>query len=202
MKGALKLIIGLLFISQTCLGQFVHVHTHFNNNDKKTRQKLGELGAIIGVRNGILESQNSLLSQSNSYMQRMLDENYTRKHNYEEKELPAIAASIVSSLASTTVSKYAALPYMTRTKREYFENLSKDRAVLAALMYLDKSKIKSSKRQEIYQLRSELIKEFSKYDKDARRILFFSALGFVVINYATFSEVSGVLKAADLTLSL
>ncbi|SHJ29879.1 hypothetical protein [Aquimarina spongiae] len=200
MKGTLKLIIGLLFISQTCLGQFVHVHTHFNNNDKKTRQKLVELGVTVGARNGIMEYQNSLLSQSNRNMEKMLDENYKRKHNYEEKDGASLAASIVSSLASTTVSKYAVLPYMTRTKREYFENLSKDRAILLALMYLDKSKIKSSKRQEIYQLRSELIKEFSKYDKDARRILFFSALGLVVINYATFSELSGTLKVANIVL--
>ena len=200
MKGTLKLIIGLLFISQTCFGQFVHVHTHFNNNDKKTRQKLVELGVTVGARNGIMEYQNSLLSQSNRNMEKMLDENYKRKHNYEEKDGASLAASIVSSLASTTVSKYAVLPYMTRTKREYFENLSKDRAILLALMYLDKSKIKSSKRQEIYQLRSELIKEFSKYDKDARRILFFSALGLVVINYATFSELSGTLKVANIVL--
>ncbi len=200
MKGTLKLIIGLLFISQTCFGQFVHVHTHFNNNDKKTRQKLVELGVTVGARNGIMEYQNSLLSQSNRNMEKMLDENYKRKHNYEEKDGASLAASIVSSLASTTISKYAVLPYMTRTKREYFENLSKDRAILLALMYLDKSKIKSSKRQEIYQLRSELIKEFSKYDKDARRILFFSALGLVVINYATFSELSGTLKVANIVL--
>ncbi len=200
MKTTLKVIIGILFVSQTCLGQFVHVHTHFNNNDSDTRKKLGVLVGTVGYRNGILWAQNDLLKKSNTYMKNKLHENYERKHNYDESGLPSAAASIVASLASTTVAKYAALPYMTRIKREYFENLSYDRAVLGTLLFLDKSKIKSSKRQEIYRLRSELIKEFSKYDKDARKILFFSALGLVVMNYAAFSELSGTLKAADIVL--
>lgn len=201
MKAKFKFIIALLFVCQTSIGQILHVHTHINNRDKKTRQKLTELIGTITARNITLGKTNSMLKKALDNHRNQLKKHYT-KNKYDKKDnfLATSATSGALSLATSTLSRYTVLPYMTRPKREYLQALSKDKAVLLALQYIDVKKVKSGKRQEIYRLRSDLIREFSKNDRDARKILFFSALGLVVVNYAAFSEISKTMKAVEVVM--
>ncbi len=201
MKKVIKVLMVALFIGQMATAQFVHVHTHINNTDRKTRQKLTELIGTIGARNIALEANNSKLRDALKHHQDQVKKHYS-KNTYDKKDsyLASSATSMGLSLATSTLSRYTVLPYMTRPKREYLEALTLDKSVLLALQYIDVNRVKSGKRQDIFRLRSELIREFSKNDRDARKILFFSALGLVVTNYAVFAEISKSMKAVEIVM--
>lgn len=201
MKHISKLVMILLLGTQASFGQIVHVHTHINNNDSKTRGKLLQLIALLGARNGTLGGINGQLSTALANHQLQLKSQYT-KNQFDRKNsfIVSAAGSSLLSVGASTLASRPRLPYMTKEKREYINAVTMDKALLLALQVVSKSKIKSSKRQEIYRLRSKLLRELSKNDRDARQSLFFSAAGLLVRDYEEFVKLYGKLKIVQIAL--
>ncbi|GAA0716347.1 hypothetical protein GCM10009430_11970 [Aquimarina litoralis] len=201
MKIIYQLCILVLFSIQVGYGQFIHLHTHINNNDAQTRAKLSRLITILGIRNTTLTAVNSQLSRALVSHQTQLNLQYRRNPLFDKRN-EFIASSLGTSLLNLGTSEIAnsSLPYMTKEKREYMKEANMDLALLLALQYVSTSKIKSSKRQEIYRLRSKLLREFSKNGRDARQSLFLSAAGISVLNYEEFLELYKYLKLIQITM--
>ena len=98
------------------------------------------------------------------------------------------------------IANNANLPYMTKEKRDYLNQVAMDKAILIALQFVSADKIKSSRRQEIYRLRSKLLREYSKNDRDARSLLYLPIGGLLISNFQEFTEMSSVLKALEIAL--
>ncbi|MEE1964580.1 hypothetical protein V1387_17970 [Allomuricauda taeanensis] len=130
-----------------------------------------------------------------------LRKNYTR-NSYDRKDdfLSNSIGSASLALATTVLASYPMLPYMSRAKREYLEEKAMDKAVLMSLQYIDASKIKSSHRQEIYRLRRELIREFSKNDREARNMLLISLGAMILLNQGDHMELKELLDSIEIVL--
>ncbi|UOB18427.1 hypothetical protein [Abyssalbus ytuae] len=179
----------------------VHIHTHLNNNDAETRKKLGDLMVKIINRTIILDKTNRDLEKIYIYHKAQLKKKYNRnRFDKRDNFLTQTAGSLALSLGTSILTQYAQLPYMTKAKREYINNTAMNKDLLIYLQYLDSKKIKASQRQEIYRLRSELIREISKNDRESRKMLMFSAVGWALINYAVFVEISRKLNEVEIAL--
>ncbi|GAA4277188.1 hypothetical protein [Aquimarina mytili] len=198
MKNNHIFLILFILICQTGFSQLFHFH--INNNDGPTRRKLGQLILTLTSKNTALGITNAALNNALISHRNHLRKNYSR-NSFDRKDnfLLNSAGSATLSLGTSVLSRYPKLPYMTKTKRDYIEAITMDKAILLGLQYIDARKVKSGRRQEIYRLRGELIREFSKNDKEARKILLFSAAGWSIVNYATFSEMIRTLKAVETT---
>lgn len=174
---------------------------YYKNTDKKTRKKLGILIGYITARNLALGKMNKELKTAiyNHEMQRI--KQYS-KNGLDRKDdfLKKSVTSGSLSLATTLLGAYPKLPYMTKEKRDYLKSITRDKKILFALQLMVASKIKSGKRQEIYRLRSELIREFSKSDRRARKVLMFSAGGLVAQNPDKFKEIFEKMQLIEIAL--
>ncbi|MBQ4820590.1 hypothetical protein [Aquimarina sp. MMG016] len=202
MKKNILIIVLFLITIHLGYGQFWHHHHTHNriNNDGKTRGKLGSLIGTTAGRNASLGINNGALASAWTAQTSKLNLLYTRNHfDRRDNFVAQSAQSSALSLATSALSSYPGLPYMTFNKREYLNRLTLDKSVLLTLQLLDASTIASGKRQEVYRLRSELIREFSKNDRDARKIIFFSAAALAVTNYDQFAEIIRAMKAIEIT---
>ncbi len=201
MKITHKILLLLVFMGQTMFGQFVHFHTHINNTDSKTRTKLIALIATLGLRNASLTASNGQLTTALASHQAQLQLQYTKnKYDRSSSFIASSIGSTVLGLGSSALARIPNLPYMTKDKQEYLDAVTMDKALLLALQSLSTTKIKSSKRQEVYRLRSKLLREFSKNDRDARQTLFMSAAGLVVLNYDEFIKLYNQLKLIEIIM--
>ncbi|WP_378188152.1 hypothetical protein ACE939_06870 [Aquimarina sp. W85] len=201
MKSKWMFVIALFFVFNTGFGQFVHFHFHFDNNDAATRTKFASLIRILGAKNTALKATNASLNKALKSHKAQLKANYTK--NVFDKGDSFLAKLLLSgslSLVTSKLSGYPKLPYMTKAKREYLDQLTQNKLLLAFLQNVPAGKIKSGKRQEIYRLRGELVKELSRNDKEARKILLFSAAGLVMVNFETFLELSKAMKVIEVLL--
>lgn len=201
MKRIYQLFILSIFSIQIGHSQLFHLHTHINNNDGQTRAKLTQLITLLGIRNGTLTGVNSQLSRALLSHQTQLNLQYRRNPLFDKRS-EFIASSVGTSLLNLGTSEIASnpLPYMTKEKREYMQEANMDLSLLLALQYVSPSQIKSSKRQEIYRLRSKLLREFSKNGRDARQSLFFSAAGLSVLSHEEFMELYRYLKLIQIAM--
>ena len=188
MKTTHILLIALLLLSQLTFGQFVHFHTHINNNDANTRTKLFALKAILAGRNATVIASNKQLKDALKAHEEQIKLQYT-KNTFDKGTGFRLSASLSAAASATTsaIARIPNLPYMTAIKQNYLDAVTKDKLLLLSLENVSKSKIKSSKRQEIYRLRSKLLREFSKHDRDTRSTLFISAAGVAVLNIKNYS---------------
>ncbi|OEK07358.1 hypothetical protein A8C32_18145 [Flavivirga aquatica] len=201
MKHIYIIIFLSVFGVQLGFSQFFHVHIHINNTDTETRSKLAALTGILALRNGTLIDLNKELSGAvkSHNKQRLLQ--YT-KNKYDKGNgfITSAATSSVLSLGASTLASRSWLPYMTKDKRDYLNAITMEKGLLLALQNVSKTKIKSSKRQEVYRLRDKLLREFSKNDRDARKTLFLPLAGLTVINYKDFLKLYRKLKKVDIAL--
>ncbi|WP_271781969.1 hypothetical protein [Aquimarina algiphila] len=195
MKKKLCYIATFLLISQTGFSQFVH----FVNTDVVTRGKLTTLIGIINSRNIALGTTNGLITKAIADHESQRRLKY-RKNVYDRKDnfLANAVASGSMSLAISALSTHTVLPYMTESKRAYLNEMATDKAVLQALLLIDYNKIASSRRQEFYRLRAKLVRKFFKNDADARKILLFSAAGYIAINYEDFAKLAARMQIIDI----
>jgi hypothetical protein len=199
MKINTIILFGLFFISQCANCQVYHIH--HNNTDVQTRNKLSALISTLKARNSSISSTNAKLLKAISDHKDQLRKNYTR--NSYDKQDNFLASSIGSaslSLATNILADYPLLPYMTSAKRDYLKELSMDKAVLLSLQYIDASKIKAGHRQEIYRLRRELIRQFSRNDREAREMLLLSAAAMALFGLEGHAELLNVLNATEIAL--
>ncbi len=187
MKTICTLVLLFLLVGQQTFGQFVHVHTHINNNDANTQAKLTALITILGGRNASLTTSNDKLKTALDNHKEQLSLQYT-KNQFDRGTGYTTTAGISAllSLGASGLARIPGLPYMTSQKQAYLDEVTMDKALLLALKSVSKTNIKSAKRQEIYRLRSKLLREFAKNDTDVRQTLFISAAGVAVLNYKQF----------------
>ena len=201
MKSTYYILAVILFISNVSQAQFVHVHTHIINNDQETRAKLLQLKTELGLINGELGFIKNRLEDAKNNHRRQLDLQY--KRNKYDKKNSFITSYVLAngpSAGIALIANNANLPYMTKEKRDYLNQVAMDKAILIALQFVSADKIKSSRRQEIYRLRSKLLREYSKNDRDARSLLYLPIGGLLISNFQEFTEMSSVLKALEIAL--
>ncbi len=194
MKKKLFYIVMCLLISQTGFAQFYLINT-----DAPTRRKLDALIRTIIIRNIAIGTTNGLIGKAIEDHKNQRRLKY-RRNVYDRKDnfLSSALASGSMSLATSTLNTYVALPYMTTSKKEYLNEMATDKAVLLALLSIDHNKIASSRRQEFYRLRAKLVRKSFKNDADARKLLLFSAGGYIAINYKEFAELAAKMQIVDI----
>ncbi len=203
MKTTLKITIILLLVTTISYSQVhIHVHTHINNTDKETRRKLETLILFrLGVEIAAMKATNNDLKEAKNNHKIQLDKQYSA--NQFDRGDSFISNAIGSSALSfgpSFLANMVDLPYMTKEKKDYLNALAMDKAVLSSLLIVSKSKIKSAKRQEIYRLRSKLLREYSKIDRDSRSLLNLPVAGLIVSNYESLLEALELFNGVEITL--
>lgn len=202
----MKWIYNILFLALlTCemsYGQFVHVHTHINNNDNPTRAKLGVLSAEVIAINAELSKIKDLLKDAKENHRKQLDLQYKKNKEYDKQNsfITNALTSTALSFGPDMLSNSISLPYMTKEKKDYLRSVAMNKLILSALQVVDAKKIKLSRRQEIYRLRSQLLREYSKLDREARSILYLPVGGLLISNYKEFEKMAQTLKALEIAL--
>jgi hypothetical protein len=180
-------------------GQFVHVNNFINNKDKKTRDKLNSLISTLTQNNAALAYTNNNLKTTLQKHEGQLNKNYSRnKFDKEDNFLTSSLSSISLSVATSILGTYKNMPYISESKKEYLNDITMDKSILLALQYIDSKKVKASKRQEIYRLRSELIRELSKNNREARQLLMLPLLAQGLISYEEFIALKNKLDAVEI----
>lgn len=170
------------FTVQLFSAQFVHVFFHLNNTDSDTRQKLGEILFNTGARAAQLKFQNDYLTEMIKNDEEFLERNYKKSDRFD-KQNSFIAMSIKNGtlgIGPVVLNKFKRLPYMTNVKKDYLQSLALDKAVLLSLQHADASKIKAVERQEIYRIRSQLMRVYSKNDKEVVEVMTLPALALLI----------------------
>jgi hypothetical protein len=159
-----------------------------NNNDSKTRDKLNSLTTTLMINNAALLTINNRLKTT-------LD-----KHEFDKEDsfLTNSLGSISLSVATSIIGSNKNLPYLPESKKSYLNAITMEKSILLALQYVDATKVSSSKRQEIYRLRSELIREFSKSNREARKQLMLPVLAMGLTNYEEFIQLKNQLDAVEI----
>lgn len=179
----------------------VHINFHLDNTDVETRIKLSTLTRTVSARNAELARTNRQLTKILMHHRAQLADNYQRnRFDKGDGFFLNASGSLATGVATLFLDRFPSLPYMSSTRREYLKSMAMGKSVLIALNRIDASKVKSGKRQEIYQLRSELIREFSKHDREARKMLAFSVAGLALADYVLFTELMQQLNAIEIAL--
>lgn len=198
MKNTHKLIILLLFTVQSGFGQLFVVN--IKNTDAETRRQLTRLIGTLTARQTSQGTMKQQLADAVNNHRKQLQAQYTRNRYDRGNSFVDNAGSLLLGLGTSAVARTPNLPYMTKEKREYLDAVTMNKLLLASLQVINKTNIKSSKRQEIYRLRAKLVREFSKNDREARKLLYFSSAGYLTKNYQDFINMYRVLKPLQISL--
>ena len=202
MKWIYHILFIAVIISHTSYGQSIHIHTHIDNHDHETRRKLLFLNAeIVAINEGLSEVKD-LLKDAKENHRKQLDLQYKKNKKYDKssKFIKDALTSTALSFGPDMLSNSVTLPYMTKEKEAYLRDVAMNKLILSALQNVDANKIKLSRRQEIYRLRSKLLREYSKLDREARGLLYLPVGGLMISNYKEFEKMSKVLKALEIAL--
>ncbi|WP_276965288.1 hypothetical protein [Chryseobacterium sp.] len=153
-----------------------------NNTDSDTRQKLAEILGHTGARAVQLKIQNDYLKEMIKNDEEFLERNYKKSDKFD-KQNSFIANSIKSGalgVGPVILNKFKKLPYITNVKNDYLQSLALDKLVLLSLQNVDTSKIKASERQEIYRIRDQLVRVYSKNDKEVFGVMTLPALALLI----------------------
>ncbi len=170
------------FTFQLFSAQFVHVAIHLNNTDSDTRQKLLEILGHTTARAIQLKLQNNYLEEMIKNDEEFLERNYKKSAQFD-KQNGFITKSIKTGALGAgpvILNKFKKLPYITNVKNDYLQSLALDKLVLLSLQNVDASKIKASERQEIYRIRDQLVRVYSKNDKEVFGVMALPALAFLI----------------------
>ncbi|THV57566.1 hypothetical protein [Chryseobacterium candidae] len=177
---ALTMLFFLTF--QLFSAQFVHIAIHLNNTDSDTRQKLAEILGHTTARAVQLKLQNDYLEEMIRNDEEFLERNYKKSAQFD-KQNDFIVKSIktgVLGIGPVILNKFKKLPYITNVKNDYLQSLAMDRLVLFSLQNVDASKIKAAERQEIYRIRDQLVRVYSKNDKEVFAVMTLPALAMLI----------------------
>ncbi len=174
-------------------------HTTFWNNDVQTNIKLGLLLAELKKRNGTHKDMNKLIQQLITQEKQLLKNKYDKSsHDGQIGFYLKIKGTMALKAAQGILaSKFSNGKYMTENKRIYMDHMELDQTIIPSLIYLDKKTITAANRQEIYRLRSEVIRQYSKNDKKVRNMMRIPAAVYVVENE---EELLKLIKALEIAL--
>ncbi|MDQ1856018.1 hypothetical protein [Chryseobacterium sp. WLY505] len=170
------------FTFQLFSAQFVHLAIHLNNTDSDTRKKLLEIAGHTAARAIQLKLQNDYLEEMIKNDEEFLERNYKKSAQFD-KQNSFIANSVKTGALGAgpvILNKFKKLPYITNVKNDYLQSLALDKLVLLSLQNVDASKIKASERQEIYRIRDQLVRVYSKNDKEVFGVMALPALAFLI----------------------
>lgn len=170
------------FTFQLFSAQFVHVAFHLNNTDSDTRKKLAEILLHTGARAVQLKLQNDYLEEMIKNDEEFLERNYKKSDKFDKQNSFIIKSIKTGALGVGPVilNKFKKLPYITNVKNDYLQSLALDKLVLLSLQNVDASKMKASERQEIYRIRDQLVRVYSKNDKEVFGVMALPALAFLI----------------------
>ena len=195
MKTIYIVVILFLSVGQTVFGQWT---LHLDNNDSNTRRKLLILNGIILGRIATLTASNNDLTEAVKDHKEQVRLQYT-KNDFDKGTgyVTTAGISALLSIGASGIARIPGLPYMTSAKQAYLDDVTMDKALLLALKSVSTTNIKSAKRQEIYQLRSKLLREFAKNDTGVRKTLFMSAAGIAVLSFPQFMDIYNKVKITE-----
>lgn len=172
----------IIGISNTAFSQLAVVgHTHVINMDTQTMKELGVLNATLAARIAANSKMKSTLKKLIEKEKTLLKKKYRKsKHDHSSSFVGASGATIATDMILRKMqSKISKGRYMTKAKKRYMDDMRLAKVVLPFLQVLDHENITAANRQEIYRLRSELIKQYLKNDLKTIELLKFSAASHV-----------------------
>ncbi|WP_454045418.1 hypothetical protein [Chryseobacterium sp. Marseille-Q8038] len=172
----------LFFLTfQLFSAQFVHVAIHLNNTDSDTRKKLAEILLHTGTRAAQLKFQNDYLEEMIKNNEEFLERNYKKSAQFDKQNstIKSVKTGILG-IGPVLLNQFKTLPYITNVKKEYLQSLALNKAALLSIQNVDASKIKAAERQEIYRIREQLVRVYSKNDKEVIGVMTLPALALLV----------------------
>ncbi len=85
-------------------------------------------------------------------------------------------------------------PYFSKSKNDYMDRIGDNTFDLLFLQYMDANKIRVADRQQIYRLRRDILRTFSKDEAQMRTLLMLAAAGYAFTNE---TELLDLLQAAE-----
>ncbi|MDR4894336.1 MULTISPECIES: hypothetical protein [unclassified Chryseobacterium] len=169
------------FTFQLFSAQFVHVAIHLNNTDSDTRKKLAEILAHTTARAAQLKFQNDYLEEMIKNDEEFLERNYKKSAQFDKENstINSVKTGILG-VGSELLNEFKTLPYITNVKKKYLRSLAYNKAALLSIQNVDASKIKAAERQEIYRIREQLVRVYSKNDKEVIGVMTLPALALLV----------------------
>ncbi|MCC3217674.1 hypothetical protein LIV57_20630 [Chryseobacterium sp. X308] len=169
------------FTFQLFSAQFVHVAIHLNNTDSDTRKKLTEIAGHTAARAIQLKLQNNYLEEMIKNDEEFLERNYKKSAQFDKQNstIKSVKTGILG-IGPVLLNQFKTLPYITRVKKDYLQSLALNKAALLSIQNVDASKIKAAERQEIYRIRDQLVRVYSKNDKEVIGVMTLPALALLV----------------------
>lgn len=191
-------LIIFLCCSQLGWGQ-IPIPVPVPNIDLLTQGKLGLLIVQMAAKSTSQIRINTTLGMALASLQGQLLQDYTpNPFDAQSAFLASALSSAALSLGTTVISNNPNLPYMTSEKEDYIQGTTMDKGVLAGLQVVNPVTIKSGKRQEIYRLRTALLRTLSRQDREARSALMFSVMAQMITKPEKALELWKYLKAVNL----
>lgn len=169
------------FTFQLFSAQFVHFAVHLNNTDSDTRKKLKEILFHTGARAAQLKIQNNYLEEMIKNDEEFLERNYKKSAQFDKQNstIKSVKTGILG-IGPVLLNQFKTLPYITNVKKDYLQSLALNKAALLSIQNVDASKIKAAERQEIYRIRDQLVRVYSKNDKEVIGVMALPALVLLV----------------------
>ncbi|MGR3857217.1 hypothetical protein [Chryseobacterium indologenes] len=169
------------FTFQLFSAQFVHFAVHLNNTDSDTRKKLKEILFHTGARAVQLKIQNNYLEEMIKNDEEFLERNYKKSAQFDKQNstIKSLKTGILG-VGPVLLNQFKTLPYITNVKKDYLQSLALNKAALLSIQNVDASKIKAAERQEIYRIRDQLVRVYSKNDKEVIGVMALPALALLV----------------------
>lgn len=169
------------FTFQLFSAQFVHFAFHLNNTDSDTRKKLKEILFHTGARAVQLKVQNDYLEEMIKNDEEFLERNYKKSNQFDKQNstIKSVKTGILG-VGPVLLNQFKTLPYITNVKKDYLQSLALNKAALLSIQNVDASKIKAAERQEIYRIRDQLVRVYSKNDKEVIGVMTLPALALLV----------------------
>lgn len=169
------------FTFQLFSAQFVHFAIHLNNTDSDTRKKLKEIAGHTAARAIQLKLQNNYLEEMIKNDEEFLERNYKKSAQFDKQNstIKSVKTGILG-VGPVLLNQFKTLPYITRVKKDYLQSLALNKAALLSIRNVDASKIKAAERQEIYRIRDQLVRVYSKNDKEVIGVMALPALVLLV----------------------
>lgn len=171
------------------MGQFVQKvafpgHTTFHNLDPVGNAELGAILAAIQKRKAIITDMNKLIGEITAEEKVLLNKKYGKSPHDGQSGFYAKIGGTVSLKAAQDflASEFSGGKYMTQNKREYMDHMGLDQFIIPFLLVLDTERITAANRQKIYRLRSDVIRQYSKNDKEIRNMMLLAAAFYAVKN--------------------
>lgn len=181
----LILALGICKVNYAQVWWFPGAYTHITNVDATTQSSLGTLNGNIGTRNKGNLAINRVLNTITGEEKTLIKQKYNKNKKYDEtagfmvKSMTVLASGFGNKVIA---DKLDTGYYLTKNKRQKIAALGLNEEILVSLLLINKKKITAANRQEIYRLRGEIIRQYSKNDKMVKALLLLPAAAYAVEN--------------------